>query len=129
MLDTNICIYILNNKPPSVRQRFLDLPTESFLLSSIVVGELAFGAAKSRSPLAYDKLNAFLDSCQIAHFDDVAAMHWGEIRGKLQLQGTPIGHFDTQIAAHALALDCTLVTNNLREFERVPGLKLENWID
>jgi tRNA(fMet)-specific endonuclease VapC len=128
MLDTNICIYILNNRPAQVREKFMALDSEEIGLSSIVVGELAFGASQSSSPHSRDKLHTFLAPLQLLKFDDAAAWHWGEIRGVLKSAGTPIGHYDAQIAAHARALDITLITNNEREFKRVPGLKIENWI-
>ncbi|MBK9392826.1 MAG: type II toxin-antitoxin system VapC family toxin [Uliginosibacterium sp.] len=129
LLDTNTCIYIINNNPLAVRERFLQVSHDDIGLSSIVVGELVLGVAKSTSPRARPKLQDFLATLHVVEFDDVAAWRWGELRAHLQSKGKPIGPYDTQIAAHALALDCTLVTNNLREFERVPGLKLENWID
>jgi tRNA(fMet)-specific endonuclease VapC len=96
-------------------------------ISSISVGELFFGAEKSGSARNRVALQHFLEPLEIADFDPVAAAVYGRLRNVLERAGTPIGPLDTQIAAHALALGVTLVTNNTREFSRVPGLRLENW--
>ena len=128
LLDTNICIYIIKNNPLAVREHFLRNAHDEIAISSIVVAELAFGAAKSQSERSMPKLMNFLASIQSLAFDDEAAFRYGKLRTDLESLGTPIGPLDTQIAAHALALDCVLVTNNEREFNRVPGLKIENWI-
>ena len=96
-------------------------------ISSISVAELYFGAFKSGSARNLSALKHFLEPLEIADFDLAAAQAYGSLRQTLENAGQPIGPLDTQIAAHALALDVTLVTNNGREFSRVPGLKLENW--
>lgn len=128
LLDTNICIYIIKKNPLAVREHFLRNTNNDIAISSIVVAELAFGASKSKSDRSTPKLMNFLASIQSVAFDDEAAFKYGKLRHDLESLGTPIGPLDTQIAAHALALDCVLVTNNEREFKRVPGLKIENWI-
>lgn len=129
MLDTNICIYILKKKPPQVFERFRKIGHGQIAISSITGAELAFGAIKSESGKQSLVLHKFLAPLEIMPFDDMAMWHYGEIRAALQKQGQPIGPLDMLIAAHARALNCTLVTNNVREFERVPGLHLENWVD
>ncbi|MHB9118710.1 MAG: type II toxin-antitoxin system VapC family toxin, partial [Burkholderiales bacterium] len=98
-------------------------------LSSISVAELYFGARKSGSDKNLLALQHFLEPLEIADFDTAAAQTYGGLRHALESQGTPIGPLDTQIAAHALALGVCLVSNNSREFERVPELKLENWVN
>lgn len=127
LLDTNICIYIINRKPPEVFRHFDGLSVGEIAISSITGAELAHGVAKSGSPRNQQALEKFLTPLDILPFDAQAMQHYGRLRAQLEKQGTPIGPLDTLIAAHALALGCTLVTNNLREFERVPGLSLENW--
>lgn len=128
LLDTNTCIYIINRQPDAVFARFSGLRAGEVGISSITGAELDFGVAKSgseRNRLALDKFLAPLD---ILPFDDGAMRQYGTLRAHLERKGTPIGALDTLIAAHALALSCVLVTNNLREFERVPQLRLENWV-
>lgn len=128
LLDTNICIYIINRKPPEVFRHFDGLSVGDIAISSITGAELAHGVAKSGSPRNQQALDKFLTPLDILPFDMQAMQHYGRLRAQLERQGMPIGPLDTLIAAHALALGCTLVTNNLREFERVPGLALENWV-
>lgn len=128
MLDTNICIYIIKKKPRQVLQHFNACPIGEIGLSSISVAELNFGVRKSqyadKNQLA---LEQFLIPLTIATFDPQAAVAYGKARAALESQGTPIGPLDTLIAAHALSLDTTLVTNNVREFSRIPDLKIANW--
>jgi len=128
MLDTNICIYAIKNRPASVLARLRANETAGIGLSSISVAELFFGAEKNGSARNLVALRHFLEPLEIADFDQVAAEAYGRLRNILERDGTPIGPLDTQIAAHALALGITLVTNNTREFARVPGLRLENWV-
>ena len=128
MLDTNICIYAINNRPATVLARLRTNEAAGIGLSSISVAELFFGAEKSGSARNLAALRHFLEPLEIADFDQVAAEAYGRLRNVLERDGTPIGPLDTQIAAHALALGVTLVTNNTREFARVPGLRLENWV-
>lgn len=129
MLDTNICIYLIKGRPANVRARFERFPLGDIGISAITACELAYGVAKSSSARNRAALETFLLPLEIAPFDDRVIWLYAELRNHLQRAGTPIGALDTQIAAHALHLGCTLVTNNTREFERVPGLMLENWAD
>lgn len=128
LLDTNICIYIIKQKPPEVLQKFNEFQVGDLGISSITVAELEFGVQKSQfSAKNKQALSQFLLPLEIVDFDDVAAVAYGNIRAFLEQQGTPIGSLDTLIAAHALSLAATLITNNTKEFSRVPNLKLENW--
>lgn len=129
LLDTNICIYIINRRPPEVVLRFDGLSFGDVAVSSITVAELDYGAAKSGSERNRAALQKFLAPLEVLPFDDEATRHYGSLRACLERLGTPIGPLDMLIAAHALALDCVLVTNNVREFSRVPMLRLENWVD
>lgn len=127
MLDTNICIYLINKRPPKVLERFAQYELGEIGVSSITAAELAYGVAKSGSARNRDALEAFLLPLEIVDFDQKAAWAYGDIRSTLEQAGQPIGPLDTQIAAHARALGCVLVTNNVREFRRVSGLSVENW--
>jgi len=127
LLDTNTCIYLINRKPPQVLARLQTLPSRDIVLSSLTIAELAWGVAKSQSKRNRDALAAFIASFQVSPFDLEAAFVYGDVRADLYRRGIPIGPIDTLIAAHALALDVILVTNNEREFKRVPGLRVENW--
>lgn len=127
MLDTNICIYLINKRPAKVLDHFRRLEIGDVGVSSVTVAELAYGVAKSGSERNRAALEGFLLPLEIADFDQKAAWKFGEIRSVLERAGKPIGPFDMQIAAHALALGCVVVTNNLREFQRVPNLDVENW--
>jgi tRNA(fMet)-specific endonuclease VapC len=129
LLDTNICIYLIKKHPTEVLRRFEEYEVGDIGISSITAAELHFGAQKSQQP---DKnlqaLEQFLLPLAVVPFGGEAVIAYGRLRAHLEKQGTPIGSLDTLIAAHALGLDLTLVTNNLREFERVPDLKVENWV-
>ena len=127
MLDTNICIYAIKNRPPAVLAALRAHESSGIGLSSISVAELYFGVHKSGSAKNLLALEHFLEPLEIADFDIAAAEAYGRLRQLLESGGTPIGPLDTQIAAHALARHVVLVTNNTREFARVPGLVLENW--
>jgi tRNA(fMet)-specific endonuclease VapC len=127
LLDTNICIYIINRRPPKVFEHFVGKPYGQVAISSITGAELSFGVAKSGSARNQQALDKFLAPLEILPFDGAAMHRYGELRADLERTGRPIGALDTLIAAHALALGATLVTNNIREFERVPALPLENW--
>ncbi|MBE7422726.1 MAG: type II toxin-antitoxin system VapC family toxin [Zoogloeaceae bacterium] len=127
MLDTNICIYLINKRPAKILDRFHRIEPGDIGVSSVTVAELAYGVVKSGSERNRSALEGFLLPLEIADFDQKAAWKFAEIRSALERAGKPIGPYDLQIAAHALALGCTLVTNNLREFQRVTGLKVENW--
>jgi tRNA(fMet)-specific endonuclease VapC len=128
MLDTNICIYIIKKKPKQVIGRLKNARISDIGVSSITLSELEYGAAKSSRPEQNRiALAEFLAPLEILSYDDMAAMEYGRIRAVLERQGTPVGSMDMLIAAHALSLNCTLVTNNEREFSRVLSLKIENW--
>ena len=131
MLDTHICIYIyiIKRKPPVVVAQLLKHETAGIGVSIITVCELLYGASKSGSARNQAALKRFLEPLAIADFDFAAATAYAGLRTPLEAAGTPIGPLDTQIAAHALALGVTLVSNHTREFRRVPGLKLANWAD
>lgn len=129
LLDTNICFYIINEKPPAVLARFHDCRLGEIGLSSVVAAELAFGVARSGSARNRQALEGFLAPLEVVPFDESAVWAYGDLRAELERRGEPIGALDTMIAAHALAMDAILVTNNTREFERVAGLKLENWAE
>lgn len=128
LLDTNTCIYIINRQPPAVFEHFKHLRAGQVAISSITGAELHFGVAKSRSDRNRHALEKFLAPLDVLPFDEAAMLEYGRLRADLERLGKPIGALDTLIAAHALALDCVLVSNNLREFERVPKLRLENWV-
>ena len=129
LLDTSICIYVARSHPATVARRFTRAAPGSLGISIITWGELCFGAAKSNDPSrAHSLLKQFSRVVQVVPLTPEAGPHYGEVRASLQRAGTPIGNNDLWIAAHALALGVPLVSNNVREFERVPGLKLENWV-
>ncbi len=128
MLDTNICIYILNKRPLQVLQKLEAMSNANLMLSSIVVAELQYGAEKSQSPEKnLRRLQEFLNDFLLEPFGIEAAVQAGIIRAELEKRGTPIGDYDYLIAAHALELGARLVTNNIKEFGRIEGLNLENW--
>lgn len=129
LLDTNICIYIINARPPEVLVRFHRFHLGGVGISSIVAAELAYGVAKSGSARNRSALEMFLTPLEILPFDDKAFWAYGDLRADLERQGRSIGAMDTMIAAHALSLDAILVTNNTREFSRVAGLRLDNWAE
>lgn len=128
LLDTNICIYVINRKPESVVNQFRRYPIGEIGISSISAAELAYGVTKSGSGRNRDALLKFLAPLEILPFSDEAIWRYGQVRATLDRAGTPIGALDTLIAAHALTLGVTLVSNNLKEFGRVDGLRCENWI-
>ena len=128
LLDTDICIYLIKGHPPQVLARLRQCPAGDIGISAVTLAELQFGAAKSNHPERNRQaLEAFTLPLVVVPFDAAAAMAYGAIRAALVRQGTPIGAMDLLIAAQALSLQLTLVSNNSREFERVPGLQLENW--
>ena len=135
MLDTNTCIYLMTGKEPAWQQSILArLETlgadDAVALSSVVVSELSYGVQKSRWKKANaELLREFQLDFQIKVYDEAAAHNYGLVRAALEKKGHPIGPLDTLIAAHALSLKMVLVTNNLREFARVPELKVENWVE
>jgi len=128
MLDTSTCIYIINRRPPQVRAHFEGLRYGAVVVSSITGAELAVGVAKSGSPRNQDALEKFLAPLEVLPFDSEAMYAYGALRARLQASGQPIGALNALIAAHAMAVGATLVTNNLAEFDRVPSLAFENWV-
>jgi tRNA(fMet)-specific endonuclease VapC len=128
MLDTDSCIAIIKKHPVALK-KLRGKSIGQVGLSSITLGELAFGADKSSRPKdAHGALSEFLLALEIAAFDDQAAMRYGEVRASLARRGRPVGPFDTLIGSHAHALDVILVTHNTGEFSQIAGLRLEDWI-
>jgi tRNA(fMet)-specific endonuclease VapC len=130
MLDTNICIYVIKHKPEKVFQKLQEVDPSDVCISFVTYAELIHGVEKSA---AVDKnrlaLSILLANIEILDFDVNAADGYGKIRADLEKNGTPIGPLDMMIAGHARSLDYTLVTNNVKEFKRVSGLKIENWAE
>lgn len=128
MLDTNICIYIIKNRPASVLKFFKQYRIGELCVSSICVSELYYRACKSQhQEKNISALERFLLPLDIAQYDLDAAIEYGKIRADLEKQGNVIGGLDFLIAAHAKSLKATLITNNTKEFDRVSDLKIENW--
>lgn len=128
MLDTNICIYIIKQQPAAVLKHFLEYQVGDIGISSITLSELRYGVAKSKHREKNAKaLDEFIIPLDIVSFDEEAALAYGDIRANLEKAGTPIGAMDMLIAAHAMSLGVTLVTNNTREFSRIPGLGVVDW--
>ena len=130
LLDTNICIYIIKQKPTSVLNRFANISPLDIGVSTITVAELEYGVRKSLFPEQNRAaLHKFLSPLNIYDFDGNASIFYGSLRAKLERMGNAIGSLDMLIAAHALSLNCTLVTNNEKEFNRVEDLQIENWVE
>ncbi len=128
LLDTNICIYIRQRRPEEVLRRFRKLRPGEAVLSVITYGELLYGAMKSSQPTtALDRLHELVRLLPALPLPETAGETYGALRAHLETKGEMIGNNDLWIAAHALASKLTLVTNNLREFQRVRGLEIENW--
>jgi tRNA(fMet)-specific endonuclease VapC len=128
LLDTNICIYIIKQQPVTVLKRFLEYHIGDIGISSITLSELCYGVAKSTHREKNAKaLDEFIIPLELVHYDESAAHVYGDIRAALEKAGTSIGSMDMLIAAHALSLGIPLVTNNTREFLRVPSLKIIDW--
>jgi tRNA(fMet)-specific endonuclease VapC len=129
LLDTNICIYIAKYNPPSVRERFQQYPASQLAMSVITLGELRFGAEKSHAKeRTLAVINDLVSLITVVELSEEVAIHYGDIRASLQKSGRVIGNNDLWIAAHARAQGWTLVTNNEKEFVRVDGLSVENWV-
>lgn len=127
LLDTNLCIRVLRDKPQGLRERFNE-EAASLSISSVVLYELLYGAAKSARPAENrHAVEAFAARLEVLDFDGDAAAHAGEIRADLERQGTPIGSYDLLTAGHARSRGLVLVTGNLAEFRRVEGLRCEDW--
>ena len=129
LIDTNICIYLIMNRNESVRKRIEEEKPYQVVVSAVSAAELAYGAAKSRHIEQNRRvLRNFLSAFEIVPFDDRDAEQFGIIRALLEKQGQPIGVYDLEIASQGLARNMTIVTNNEKEFRRVPGLMVENWV-
>ena len=130
VLDTNICIYLIKRQPKEVIDKFQGIVPGEIAISSVTVAEMMYGVAKSQHK---DKnksaLESFLAPLEIVDFDFKAAQQYGIMRVNLEKMGTPIGAYDLMIAAHALSLDLVLITNNEREFQRIPDIIVENWVN
>ena len=130
MLDTNICIYLIKRQPREVIDKFQGIAPGEIAISSVTVAEMMYGVAKSQyKDKNKSALESFLAPLEIVDFDFKAAQHYGTVRAYLEKMGTPVGAYDLMIAAHALSLDLVLVTNNEREFQRIPDLIVENWVN
>ena len=130
LLDTNICIYIIKRSPQQVIDRFKRLRVGDVGVSAITVCELQFGVSNSSQPERNQRaLTEFLGPLEVMDFPAAAAAAYGEIRAHLERSGKPIGSYDLLLAAHALHENLTLVSNNIREFARVLGLRAENWLE
>jgi tRNA(fMet)-specific endonuclease VapC len=127
MLDTDICIYVMKNHPAELRRRFNRF-AEQLCISSITLAELYYGAEKSaRVPENIAAIDEFTARLDVLAFSPKASRHYGQIRTELERAGTPVGAHDMLIGAHARAEGLIIVTNNLREFTRMPGVRAENW--
>lgn len=128
LLDTNVCVDYLNGRFPSVTERIRRSPPRDLCTSAVVVAELRYGADRSLNrERNHQRLDVFTADITCVDFDPAAASRYGLVRSALEAQGLPIGSNDMLIAAHALALGLILVSDNLREFERVAGLEVESW--
>jgi tRNA(fMet)-specific endonuclease VapC len=128
LLDTNVCVDYLRGRHQHVTRRIQQSTPEDLRVSSVVVGELRYGAEKSAHPKRnHELVDVFLDHVASVNFDREAALTYGRVRVALEKRGLVIGPYDLQIAAHALSLGLVLVTDDVREFRRVAGLRVENW--
>lgn len=129
MLDTNTCIALIKRKPAHTLEKFSEYQVGDIGISAVTLAELRYGVSKSQHQARNQAaLDEFMLPLEVAAFDEPATVAYGELRAALEKQGTPIGPLDTMIAAHALNLGVTLVTNNTREFNRVPRLMVVDWI-
>jgi len=130
LIDTNICIYIMNNHPPEVLEKFKHVGVGEVGISSISVSELHYGACKSKKiEQNIKRLEEFLYPFEILTYDENASREYGKVRSQLEKKGQVIGPLDLLIAAHAISKKLTIITNNTREFKRIRSLRVENWVD
>jgi tRNA(fMet)-specific endonuclease VapC len=130
MLDTNICIALINQKPAKVLAQLKQYKVGEVCISAVTLAELQYGVAKSlHQQKNTDALQQFILPLEVVGFDEAVTSIYGELRAHLEKQGTPIGALDMMIAAHALSLNVKLVTNNTKEFKRAVGLELLDWLD
>jgi len=129
MLDTNMCSYIIRDNPKKVFEKLKEIEQEhTVALSSIVVSELLYGARRKGSTKLNKVVSLFIEQFVIYDYDKASAHEYAQIRTTLEKKGKVIGAHDMLICAHALSLNATIVTNNTKEFERVDGLRVENWV-
>ena len=129
MLDTNICIYLIKQQPRQMIDKFQGIAPGEITISTVTVAEMMYGVGKSQHKEKNKAaLESFLAPLEIVDFNFRAAQHYGVVRAYLEKKGKPIGAYDLMIAAHALSLGLVLVTNNEREFQRIPDLIVENWV-
>lgn len=129
LIDTNICIYIMNNHPAEVVQKFRDVGVGNIYISSITVSELQYGVHKSKHIKENTRrVEEFLTPFEILFYGENESKYYGKIRNQLEKQGNIIGPLDLLIAAHALSNELTLITNNEKEFIRIQSLKVQNWV-
>jgi tRNA(fMet)-specific endonuclease VapC len=128
MLDTNICIYVIKSRPAGLRERFNSL-ADQLCISAITLAEIIYGAEKSARPVEnLAIIEQFVARLDVLSFGERAATHYGQLRAELERAGHPVGIHDMMIGGHARSEGLTLVSNNLREFRRTEGLRLENWV-
>jgi len=129
LIDTNICIYIMNKRPTGIIHKFKRFDVGEICVSTITVSELQYGVSKSKNRrLNKQRIEEFLSPLEILPYDEIAASIYGDIRIQLEKRGEPIGPLDLLIAAHALSKNLVLISNNEKEFKRVKNLKVENWV-
>lgn len=128
MLDTNIVIYTIKNRPKKVREAFKQHEGQ-MCISAVTRGELIYGAERSSQPERnLVDIEGLVARLEVVPFEEHASEHFGQLRAELYRIGQPIGPYDMMIAGHARAMGLILVTNNMKEFERAPGLRVENWV-
>lgn len=129
MLDTNICSYVLRSRPPSVKARFDEAGDAALAVSTVVLAELLYGAARHPRVVAIRReITDLVSRLAVLPWDEAAAEDYGVLRAALEKAGRPLGAMDMMIAAHARSAGLTLVSNDVRHFERVEGLSLANWV-
>lgn len=128
LLDTNICVYVIRKKPESVYRRLSEIGERGVAVSVITAFELEVGALRSEGKRYSEAVRLFIAELPVLPLEDAARSAYGQLRTTLERRGEVIGAYDMLIAAHALMLNATLVTNNEKEFKRVRGLKVENWV-
>ncbi|OPX35891.1 MAG: VapC toxin family PIN domain ribonuclease [Desulfobacteraceae bacterium 4484_190.1] len=129
LIDTNICIYIMNKRPTGIIHKFKQFDVGEIGVSTITVSELQYGVSKSKNRrLNKQRIEEFLFPLEILPYDEIASTIYGDIRVQSEKRGEPIGPLDLLIAAHALSRNLVLISNNEKEFKRVKNLKVENWV-
>ena len=130
LLDTNICIFAIKGQYPTIAEKLLSIHPDDIKISAVTVMEMEYGAAKSKwSDRSREAIKAFLASFEILPFSDMDAAVCGQLRADLAVRGTPIGAYDIMIAAQGVSRGLTVVTHNTGEFQRVQGIKLEDWVE